>query len=263
MNIPRVIDLAQPRLFEGTRAEGVLLLHGLSSYPGVMDIFALALNKRGYWVSAPRLPGCGSDGNDYVSVSARDWLCRAKDSLLELAGKCGSVHIVGFSLGGVLALLLAARYEIESLVLLAPAVTNTNRMILLAPILRRFVKNFPGGFDLEGQDPENPDIRYLAEEYWKWKWTGPAAELLKLQRRAKRAAKKITAATLLIVSAADTTVPVKVKTLMEKLIGPHLVRTVVLEKSEHTLPTGCEKEKVAAEVASWFEAPIRSSTPPA
>jgi carboxylesterase len=263
MSMPKVIGFAQPRFFEGSNDEGVLLLHGLSSYPGVMDSLILALNELGYWVSAPRLPGHGTDGEDYVSVCAEDWLRHTSDSLLDLAGRCSIVHIVGISLGGVLALLLAAKYDIKSIVLLAPVVINTNRMILLAPLLRRFVRQLPGRFDPEGQDTKNPDIKYLAEEYWKWQWPGPAAELLKLQRRAKRAAKKVTACTMLIVSTADTTVPMGVKFLIEKLLGPHLSKTVVLEKSKHTLLTDCEKEKVEAEVVSWFEKPIWSSSPPA
>lgn len=253
MRVPRVINLAQPRFLEGSKDEGILLLHGLSSYAGVMDTFALPLNRKGYWVSAPRLPGHGTNGEDYVSVSGHDWLRHSRDSLLDLSGRCGKVHIVGFSLGGVLALLLAEKYEIESLVLLAPAVMNTDRMILVTPFLRRFITKMPSRFELEGQDPGNPDIQYLSEEYWEWKWPGPAAELLKLQRRAKRAARNVTAPTMLMVSRSDSTVPVSVKYLIEKLLGERLAKTIVLEKSEHTLPTDCEKERVTAEVVSWFD----------
>jgi carboxylesterase len=162
------------------------------------------------------------------------------------------VHILGFSLGGVLALILAADHDIESLVLLAPAVTNTNRLIVLTPLLRRFITKLPTEVDFQGQDPENPELRYLAEEYWRWKWAAPAAELFKLQRRSKSAAKKIRAKTMLMVSEADTTVPADVKELLAKRLGQNLARTVVLKKSEHTLTTDIEKEKVVDEVLSWF-----------
>ena len=94
-----------------------------------------------------------------------------------LAGRCERVHLLGFSLGGVLALILAARYEVESLALLAPAVTNTNRLILLAPFLRHIVRGLPNRVNFEGQDPDDPGVSYLAEEYWRWKWAGPAAEV--------------------------------------------------------------------------------------
>ena len=152
----------------------------------------------------------------------------------------------------MIALILAARYEVESLALLAPAVTNTNRLILLSPFLRHFARRLPNSVNFEGQDPDDPDINYPAEEYWRWKWPGPAAELFKLQRSARRSAKKIEAATMLIVSEADSTVPLKVKPILEKLLGSQLMRVVVLEKSEHTLTTGCERERVVAEVADWF-----------
>jgi len=248
----KVVGLAQPRFLPGTGNEGGLLLHGLASYPGVMDNIAGTLHGLGFWVSAPRLPGHGTDGDDYVSARGEDWIRRAADALFELAGRCARVHLVGFSLGGVLALILAARYAIRSLVLLAPAVTNTNRQILLTPVLRPFVKRLPGNVDLEGQDPDDPDIRYLAEEYWAWKWVGPAAELFRLQRRAKRAAGKVKAETLLIVSKGDTAVPVKVKRLLEKRLGSRLEKTVILDESKHTLTTGSEKERVTAELVSWF-----------
>jgi len=258
MSKQKTVEIAQPRFLEGSKDEGVLLLHGLSSYPRVMDAFALPLNERGFWVSVPRLPGHGTNGEDYRSVSGRDWLRRAADSLLDLSGRCARVHILGFSLGGVLALLLAARYHIESLALLAPAVTNTNRLILAAPILRYFIDKLPGRCNFEGQDPENPDIKYLSEEYWMWRWSAPAAELLRLQRLAKRSAKKVEARTMLMISEADTAVPVEVKPLIEKLLKSHLEKTVVLKKSAHTLPTDCEKEKVAEEVLSWFDYVTRS-----
>ena len=58
---------------------------------------------------------------------------------------------------------------------------------------------------------------------------------------------------MLMVSESDTTVPTMVKTLLEKRLGPRLVKAVVLENSEHTLPTDCEKDRVTAEVLSWFE----------
>lgn len=251
------IQIAQPRFLEGRRDEGVLFLHGFSSYPGVMDTFALPLHKKGYWVSSPRLPGHGTTGEDFRSVSGRDWLRRAEDSLLDLSGRCGKVHILGFSLGGVLATILAARYRIESLALVAPAVINTNRLILAAPLLRLFIRRLPNTYHFEGQDPDNPEIQYLAEEYWSWKWAGPAAELLKLQGQAMRSAKKIDAPTLLMISKADTAVPLKIKPLMEKLLKDHLKKTIVLEKSAHTIPMDCEKEKAAAEVISWIEDPRR------
>ncbi len=252
MEMKRVVDLAQPRFLEGTRNEGVLLIHGLASYPGVLDNISAALHGLGYWVSVPRLPGHGTDGADYVSASGHDWLRRAADSMFELAGKCAAVHLLGLSLGGVLALILAGGYEAKSLVLLAPAVTNTNRLILLTPLLRRFLKRLPDEVNYEGQDPEEPDIKYLAEEYWSWQWAGPAAELLKLQRRAKRAASRVKTKTMLIVSKADRAVPMKVKQLLEGRLGSQLARTVILENSEHTLPAGREKERVVAEVISWF-----------
>lgn len=252
----RVIGLAQPRFMEGSGNEGVLLLHGLSSYPGVLDNIAHALHDQGYWVSVPRLPGHGTDGDDYVRSNARDWVRRAADAMFELAGRCEKVHLLGFSLGGVIALILAGSHDVASLTLLAPAVTNTDRLIVLTPLFRHLIKRIPNSVDFEGQDPDNPEIRYLAEEYWKWKWVGPAAELFKLQRRAKNAAGKIRAKTMLIVSKSDSAVPVAVKPILEKLLGPRLTRVVVLEESAHTLTTDCEKERVVTEIKAWFGAAI-------
>jgi len=249
----KVIAIAQPRFLEGDGDEGILLIHGLGSYPGVLDNLAYALNGEGFSVSSPRLPGHGTDGDDYAAASGRDWVRRSEDSLYELAGRCSKVHILGFSLGGVIALILAARSEIESLTLLAPAVTNTNRQIVLAPILRRFLRKLPGEVDFQGQNPDDPDIGYLAEEYWRWKWAAPAAELLKLQRKAKAAAKRVTSRTMLMVSRSDTAVPLKVKRVLEKRLGDHLMKTVVLDHSGHTLTTDCEKDKVASEVVAWYK----------
>jgi carboxylesterase len=166
------------------------------------------------------------------------------DSYQDLKARYERVYVCGLSLGGILTVLLAGEFSPAGIILLAPAILNSDRKLLLTPIVRHFVRSVKGSYEAQGQDLTNPEIAYLAEEYWSRRWPGPAAELLALQRRSRRVLPKVTAPCLVVVSKGDRTVPPAVAGYIEGRISGE-VETVVLEKSRHVLVTDSEKEKVA------------------
>ncbi len=248
----RTVRAALPRLLPGAGRSGALLIHGFASYPGIMDYLAGRLNDAGMTVSVPRLPGCGTSGRDFASVTAKEWYRRVHDSYQDLRAMCDRVCVAGLSLGALLTIRLAAEMRPDGIALLAPPIRNTNRLILLAPLLRPFVARIPGSYEIQGQDTSDPDVRYLAEEYWSWRWTGPAAEILKLQRQATSVLRRVRAPTLLVVSRADRTVPTAVADIIRKRIGAEALDAVVLDESRHTLVADTERERVADLVVDRF-----------
>ncbi len=105
--------------------DGVLLLHGLTGTSAELRILVTQLHQKGFEVAAPHIEGMG-DGlytNDHLQW--RDWLAQAEAAFKQLAAKCETVHIVGFCLGGLLGLMLAAEGRMTS-----------GRLVLLCPMLR-------------------------------------------------------------------------------------------------------------------------------
>lgn len=71
----------------------------------------------GYRVVTPEL----FDQTDATDIIASAWIKRASDGLEMLVAQKETIWLVGFSMGGVIASHLASKYNVERLVLLAPA----------------------------------------------------------------------------------------------------------------------------------------------
>ncbi len=257
------VAVARPRYLPGRRhptardeagdsPKGALLIHGFASYAGIMDPLAARLNERGFTVSVPRLPGHGTDAHDFIKVRWKEWLRCVYDAYFDLRGICSEVHVSGLSLGGILALCIAADYTPERIALLAPAIVNTDKGIYLTPVLRYLIGSISSTYEAQGQDMENPDIQYLAEEYWSRRWLGPSSQVLATQLYARRRLGRIAADSLIVLSRSDTTVPLAAGELIERSIKSETRRTVVLDESKHNLLSHVEKERVVNEVVNWF-----------
>jgi carboxylesterase len=85
------------------------LLHGFTSSPHELRDLGRYLADRGITVSAPLLPGHGTHPDDLRGLSWRDWYGAASGALDELRGECKRVAVAGLSLGGALALHMAAQ----------------------------------------------------------------------------------------------------------------------------------------------------------
>ncbi len=74
------------------------------------------LEEAGFLVRNICLPGHGDDARSFETTFFADWLNRAEGEYQELAGRADRVLLAGFSMGGTLALNLAARYPVAGIV---------------------------------------------------------------------------------------------------------------------------------------------------
>lgn len=240
---------AAPFCLEADGANGVLLLHGFTGYPAEMRYLAEQIHSAGFTVSVPRLPGHGTAGADFRTTGHRDWWRRAIDAYLELAQRCKNVHVMGLSMGGVLAALLAARFPTRSLSLFAPAFRVCNRQIVLTP-LAKFVLR-PRRVH-SGIEEDSEARRQMREAYWDVQWPEQAAHLLRLMRRGRRALAGLTGPVFTIVSQADRTVPADVAELVVARAAGARHRVLRLTESDHVIVNGSERDTVAAATLEWL-----------
>lgn len=100
---------------------GVLCIHGFTGGPYEVQPFADFLKQQTAWnISVPTLPGHG-DTLALKNISADSWLMEAELALRELKKTSDRIMIVGFSMGGLIAMYLAMRYKVDRLVLLSAA----------------------------------------------------------------------------------------------------------------------------------------------
>lgn len=114
----------------------VLLIHGVSTGPGDLRVLANELFDNDYNVYVLRLPDYGTPGHTISEVSWESSLYQARQCFQLLARGGGKVHVVGLGFGATLALHLARRENVSSLVLLSPAIMP--KASLLQRLLVRF-----------------------------------------------------------------------------------------------------------------------------
>jgi len=112
------------RLAGGNR-RACLLLHGWLTTPADFGDLPARLAAAGWDVYAPHMKGHCTHPRDMIDLTADDILDKARKDYAELRGQYDEVAVVGFSIGGTTALLLAADPPTdlpapEKLVLVAP-----------------------------------------------------------------------------------------------------------------------------------------------
>lgn len=100
---------------------GCLCLHGFTGSPWELEPIAERLQKNKDWlVYTPVLPG-HDPHEDLKETTYQAWVYKADMAAKKLFQCCEKVYVIGFSMGGMLACYIAARYPVEKLVLLSAA----------------------------------------------------------------------------------------------------------------------------------------------
>jgi carboxylesterase len=122
---------------------GILLFHGFTATP--LEVRGLAdeiHSQLGWTVYAPLLPGHGTSPQDLAGTRYQDWINSAEEALNKLKTCTTTWYIGGESMGGLLALYLAARHpEIIKVAIFAPALRIKG--VLKAKLLKRLIFGSP------------------------------------------------------------------------------------------------------------------------
>jgi carboxylesterase len=144
---------ARPELTGGRRV-GVLLSHGLTGNPVSINPWGRYLAEQGYAVEVPLLPGHGTTWEDANKTSWDDWYGVITRTFDWLRGEVDTVVVGGLSMGGAIALRLAADRgdQIAGVVVVNPALASRRKDLVALPVLKHVV----GGFPAIGNDIKKP-----------------------------------------------------------------------------------------------------------
>ncbi len=120
-----------------TNGVGVLLIHGLLASPAELRDVAEALAEQGYSVLVVRLKGHGTSPYDLRKQTVEDWFSSVQRGLKIITAYCDSVVAIGFSMGGALALKLAAENsdKVVAVVAVAVPIKFVDKSFLFVPLL--------------------------------------------------------------------------------------------------------------------------------
>lgn len=122
---------------DGVDRPAVLMVHGFTGSPDELRGIAGIAFDAGFDVEVMLLPGHGADIASFSNVTRDDWLRAARDAWADLRSRYRRCFLVGYSLGGALAIHLAADVTPEAMLLLAPLVRIADRRAFALPLVQR------------------------------------------------------------------------------------------------------------------------------
>ncbi|MET8164797.1 alpha/beta fold hydrolase [Streptomyces sp. NPDC005329] len=140
-----VLPGAEPYRHEGGEV-GVLLCHGFTGSPQSLRPWARYLAGQGLTVTLPLLPGHGTRWEDMALTGWPDWYAEVDRELRALRERCSRVFVAGLSMGGALALRLAAKHGegVDGVIVVNPANRVHGLSAYALPVARHLVRTTKG-----------------------------------------------------------------------------------------------------------------------
>lgn len=189
-------DPGAPFRYPADGPAGVLVLHGFTGVPFSVRPWGRALHEAGANVVGPVLPGHGTRWEDLAGVRWEQWRDHAAQHVQQLRARHDVVVVCGLSMGGALALHLAATLPVDGVVALNPALSLVSRTARLSPALHRAVPSVPG----VGDDISLPGV---TEHAYPRTPVAGVAELGRFMARTRRMLPAVTAPVLVLRSQHD------------------------------------------------------------
>ena len=244
-------ELQAFRLRGGTR--GCLLLHGFAGTPPEVRGLGEHLASHGYDVMAPLLAGHGLTPEAMGATRWPDWARSAAEALRSLQATCDEVFVAGQSLGGSLALHLAATQQVRGVVTMgamgSPRFFTDWRLRIIGG-LKYVVRWHVPGEDCDLGDPTA--LRFLHS--YARRPTVCIESLLQLLSLIESELPSISVPALVLHGRRDRTVDVGNASFILDRLGSSDKELRWFEGSGHTITVDLERDQVNATVLSWLEA---------
>lgn len=242
--------------------DAVLLIHGFGDSPDTLRFLAADLHARGFSVYAPLLPGHGRTLEAFRASARGTWLNAARDAYANVAARYERVGVVGLSMGGALAVLVAAdQPQVAALILLAPYIETPRTLrwfAQLAPAAGVVMPYF-------GRGVGNPRSIRDPEERARSLGYGAAtprllADLEALATSARAVLGRVRAPTLYVQSREDNRLTMKAAEETLAAIGAPVKRLEWVSGSGHVITVDYARERVSELVGSWMAQYLRAGS---
>ena len=242
-----ILPGAEPFAHDGNEV-GVLMCHGFTGCPQSLRPWAQALAGAGYTVRLPLLPGHGSTWQELNRTRWPDWYAAASTVLDELNGRCRAVVVTGLSMGGALALRLAAQRgrDVTGVIVINPAVKAEDPRLRLLPVMQYLLPSLPG----IGSDIKKPGGHELAYS------RNPLRALYSLTRLWADVVPdlpRVNQPLLLLRSVEDHVVPTSSSALVLRQVSSGDVQEVLCEDSYHVATLDNDFELIVKQSQAFIE----------
>lgn len=248
-------------VMERAGAPAVLVLHGAGDTPQTLRYLAAGLHAAGFHVVAPLLPGHGRRLADFARVTADELIAAARSHYDDLCMRREWVGLIGVSMGGALAVLLAAESpELPALGLVAPYLSMPEHIERAARWSTLWGWFMPAVRSAEGLSVLDPDERERSLAYGVFTAGGLRA-LATIVRRARAALPMVQTPTLMLQSRQDNRISVANGEHAFALLGAREKRLEWTTGAAHVITVDYGRERVIGALVSWMQGHSVKSSP--
>jgi esterase/lipase len=247
--------VGMPSFLDANSSNGILLVHGYLSAPREMEETAKYFNRLGFKIYNVRLKGHGTVSINIEDVTWQDWYNSVNRGYSALRMICSKVFIIGFSTGGLLALLAASRKDgkVSGIACINPALVLNDVRSKIVPgivawnhLLEKF-KIEKGQLRYVENHSENPDINYSRN------YVCGVEQLEKLMDVCEDGLEKIECPTLIIQSTGDPVVNPKSSEIVFEKIKSVNKKLLEINSDKHIIVKGQGSKDVFVKIKEFFE----------
>ncbi len=223
-----------------------IVIHGFTGNPWEVEPLSTALERMGYEVMTPLLPGHSPDKKRMEKVTALDWILMIENMVKQAIEEKKKVHLIGFSMGAMIASIIAKRYPIFTLILLSPAV------YVLTPTLLRmklatFFQQSRKARSLSGKTVVNRQPFIRSAPIYNF------VQFYKVVRQAKRIFRQISIPICIIHGQKDETADPRSSQFIYSVASSTEKELHYLPSSNHQICRDCEADSVIETVLQFLK----------
>jgi carboxylesterase len=238
---------AEPYYFPGN-STGCLMIHGFTGTPKELRWMGEYLNKKGYTVYGIRLAGHATQLPDLIRTRWHDWVISVEEGIDVLKMTCKNLFTVGLSMGGVLSLIAANRYDVKGAICMStPLEISKDWRLKIAKQISVIIPTInKGASDLQNKEAAQRHLDYPVYP------TRSIAELNELLKEMHNVLPRIEKPVLLMHSKSDG-LSYENSVKIHSLLGSQDKELFLLEKSGHVITEDIERDEVFQKAETFIK----------
>ncbi len=239
----------KPTRNQGKAPLGVLVLHGFTSHIHCVDRLVTPLDEAGLPYRFPILRGHGTRYQDMAGVKACDWYEDGESALFDLLAEVEKVVVVGLSMGGLVALELAARHRdrIAGVVTVAAALKFQDPLAVLTPLMAKVIRFWPSPNAYHDEE-----LRKIEDRNYPKFATDAFASLWEYSRHVTRQLSFVKAPILVLHSHQDQVIAPRAAQIIYAKVSSRDRTLTWFEKSGHEMLLDLERDAVQEAIMQFI-----------